>query len=550
MNKNNISFIKTIILLIVFTLIGFYFRTFNFDKITFGYDQARDLFMAMDIAIGDHIKIVGPNTDIFGLNHGVLYWYLLAPIVYFFKGNVFAVKYFLIFINLLGVFGIYYIAKNITENKYIGLIAAFIYAISYEMVLYARWISNPSPAAFTTLFVYYSYWLIIKNNKKGYLLFSIFWPLSVHFEFFLIYHLFFIIPLLWYKWFVEKNRLSLKEIVQCLSVITLIYLPFIAEQVKFHFRGIVELLKFSGKEQDLLRSFSNNLLIFLDRMVNTIYLNILGVSLFISGLVFISLIITCSYYLFFKKNNERLIVVFLFFWLISPFILFSFEKNVTNFISLGSYGGGIILISYLIFEISNKINYRSFIYIALAFVLVSNSKLLNKYSENGEELFSVQKKILLSDELKVMDFIYKDSKGKVFAINTISNPLFINTTWAYLFNWYGKNTYGYMPHWAGYPQEDVFGGNITLGLTNIHVKYAAFNQKPGTLFYLIIEPTSGIPEGYVNTIKKFEDYRTKILEEKIIGNFVVQKRVFIRDFPFLKDDIFRILKFKKTEYDK
>src|SRR5689334_8316689 len=48
----------------------------------FGFDQARDAFYAHSILFNHDFKIIGPTTDIVGVNHGVA-WYYFLSIPYF-----------------------------------------------------------------------------------------------------------------------------------------------------------------------------------------------------------------------------------------------------------------------------------------------------------------------------------------------------------------------------------------------------------------------------------------------------------------------------------
>src|SRR3989344_9078971 len=65
--------------------------------LTFGYDQARDAFIAGQILDGD-LKVFGPPSSTPGLFHGVFYYYVLA-IGYLFGENPLNAAYLIAFIN-------------------------------------------------------------------------------------------------------------------------------------------------------------------------------------------------------------------------------------------------------------------------------------------------------------------------------------------------------------------------------------------------------------------------------------------------------------------
>jgi len=131
--------------------------------------------------------------------------------------------------------------------------------------------------------------------------------------------------------------------------------------------------------------------------------------------------------------------------------------------------------------------------------------------------------MLLRDELNLIDYTYKEADGKPFSVNTVTNPLFINTTWAYLYNWYGKQKYDYLPYWRGKSQAGQLGEEV-LDNANLETK----------LHFLIIEPTQGIPEYFVNWTRIVENQRSQLIETKSFGNFIVEKRIFtaLTEKPF------------------
>ncbi|HSA83292.1 MAG TPA: hypothetical protein VLF20_00215, partial [Patescibacteria group bacterium] len=121
-------------------------------------------------------------------------------------------------------------------------------------------------------------------------------------------------------------------------------------------------------------------------------------------------------------------------------------------------------------------------------------------------------------EREVLDYIYADANKQPFVITTITNPLNINTTWSYVFTFYGKQTYGYVPSFWGDNQEG-FLGDLPM--------QQDLNEPP--LRYMIIEPEAGIQKHWVDEYTRREDLLSDVIEEKKIGNFTIQKRLFHPD---------------------
>jgi len=522
---------KSYLLLVVFFVVGLILRLIYFKEITFGWDQARDAFQAINIWSGDPIKIIGPSTaELPGLHHGPLYWYLISPFYFFSNGNVLAVRMFLILLNLVNIFIIYRFCKLLFKNEQVALLSSFFYAVSFEVSQYGRWLSNPSPALLTITLTFLGLWLVINNKNWGVAITLISWALSVHFQFFLIYQIFFILPIL--CWFYIKNSFKFnKENLIGFFGSFLVLLPFLIAEVKFKFQGLKSFKQLSDSK-DLLRSFSEVFLRFIDRIVYTFQLNLFN-NLFISGLLTILIIFLATSY-FNRKKEFKKEIIFLVLWLFSPIIIFFFDKAYAYFITIGILIPAIILTSFFINFCLKKLKYKKIILTCIVTIIfLSQFILIINQNKNGESLFSVQKKMILNDELKAIDWIYQESNGKIFAINTITNPLFINTTWAYLFNWYGKQKYSYMPIWAGYPQNGQFG---------FYTKFREDTNLKGLPFYLIIEPSTGIPDYYIKGIPLFENTRSRLIDRKKIGGFEIEKRIFINNNNFDLETAMKIIK--------
>lgn len=119
-------FSKPLFILGVILTIGIFFRLFNlWNNITFIYDQARDAQRILDITTFKNFKLVGQESDIPGVFHGVLTYYLLAPI--YFIGNYspnFAAIFFAL-INLFGVLLLYFTSLVVFNSRKIGFVAGF-----------------------------------------------------------------------------------------------------------------------------------------------------------------------------------------------------------------------------------------------------------------------------------------------------------------------------------------------------------------------------------------------------------------------------------------
>lgn len=516
-------------------LLGLVFRLIYFKEANFGWDQARDAFQAMDIWQGDSIKLIGPGTaELPGLHHGSFYWYLISPFYFFSNGNIYAVRLFLIMLNLIGVFAIFHTASLLFKNKSIALLSSLLFAMSFEAVQYARWLSNPSPALLTISLTFLGLWYVLNNKKWGIPLALISWAFSIHFQFFLVYQIVIIAPVL--IWYYRSNKhLFNKEDFLGFFGWFFVLIPFLIAEIKFKFQGL-KAFAHLFERQEQTRALGEISLAFVNRVIATFQFNILGLNHFLAGLFALTIFVSTIIYI--RKNKFKKELVFLLVWLLSPVIIAPFDKAHAYFVTVGNLSPAIILASFFFVEYGKKHRSHVLYYIFLIGVLfLGQLNLILDQNKNGESLFSVQQKMIVSDQLRVMDYVYQRSGKKPFVINTVTNPLFINTTWAYLFSWYGVSKYGYMPSWAGYPQDGQFGSST---------KFTPITDRMDKDFYVIVEPQPGIPEHMIRGVLMFEDTRSVILETKKIGEFTVQKRRFINNDTFDTDAMYGLMKRNST----
>src|SRR3989344_1764093 len=169
-------------------LLALTYRLYFFPhNIYFGFDQARDAFISSRIIAQRDILLWGPPTDISGVYHGPLYYYLIGPFYLLSHGEPWLPVAINIVINATGVFLTYLIGRDLA-NKKTGLISAFLFAISFEQYQYSYYAVDPAPGAISPLIFYYACALFFLRKKPiGLLLVSFGLATAVHFEFFLIY---------------------------------------------------------------------------------------------------------------------------------------------------------------------------------------------------------------------------------------------------------------------------------------------------------------------------------------------------------------------------
>lgn len=497
------SRMKKIHFLILFAIfgLGYYLRVMYLPQniLTFGYDQARDAVVSQQILKGD-IKIQGPPASTPGLYHGVFYYYLLAPAYFFGQGSPVAAAYWIAFLNALAVFVVFALGYLMTKKFWVGILAAFLFAVSFEATQYATWLSNPTIGVWTVPLMYLGLWLWINSkNKFAPIITVIGLGLSIQSEIFLVYH---IIPLLiWLS--VSRKNISRKQVFLFLITLSLSLSTMILNEFKFGFKSLSGLkLLAIGSEQNLAyaKSIGDYLVLYLNQIgrifaFNSYPGNIGYGGVFVFGLAVYSII---------KRDK---IGTFLATWLFSHLSIVTIGGTSTPFLMVGIGSAVSLIITYYLSKLSKPV-----IVLILAVIVFGNASIILGENPRGATLFAIQKDMLLDKQIALIDYTYKETGGKPFSVNSLTSPLWINITWAYLYQWYGEQKYGYTPCFTG---RDQVGQVMSLPACEINRNY----------HYLIIEPMGGIPREYLPLTLSEEDVISKLVEEKTFGELVVQKRL-------------------------
>lgn len=515
MKKLLVGFLKnrTPLFLIFIFLSALVIRSLYFpDNIYFGFDQARDAFESISIYKGD-LKIIGPSTAKEGLFHGPLYWYLIGPLYLLGDGNPAWPAAFLLFLNTLGVFLAFYIGK-VLFNRNVGFFAALIYAFSFEQTQYAMYFGNPASAILTILVFYLGLAIFLfRKDWKGIPIALLGLGLSVQFEFFLIYLAVVFLLLLTLspkKEFISFGR-NLRCIVFSLAALLVSLSTFILSEIKFDFRSSRVLLGMLGSAGGT-SQFRESMPIYVNRLFLQVHDNLFSFNQQVAVLIFLFLIGAFFFRLMDQRRN-----IFLLVWIFSSILLILFGIPNLYYNNIGISAGFILFFSYFLYFLFKKNKIIGWIVILV--VMTSNLSLISAQNPKGiiSDIY-VQEGMLLRRQKQAIDIIYNDAAGKPIVVSTLTMPLKINTTWAYLFNWYGKKKYGYLPYWAGEAAPGYPG----------YLPPWQSQEKDYAMFS-IIEPVRGVRGAFVNKFLEEQEQYGEVIYEKKFGDseqtqLVLQRR--------------------------
>lgn len=459
--------------------------------LNFDFEKARDLIDSMNIFLNHKLTLLGPTTEVEGIFHGPLYYYLLGLVGFLTKGAPWVGSIISFGFNLFGIFVIYYIAKEIF-NKKIGLLAAFLYTLSFESISYAYWLSNPGPSVPFIFLMFFFFYQFIKEKTDKYLSLSLFcFGLTIQFQ---ILNIIFLPALLVLYLLSTKPRINFKWIIYSLISFLLPVSSYLLFDLRHNFlmtRNFVTkmLLPHLGGGSNIWLIVKNYPLRFFGYF-STVLLPTQKWSGFFLGLLVLGVVI------FLIKKENRFLAKFFLVWLFSTLPVFFLASRMAESSAafIGVTGAVVIVFAYFLFWLWQKTKIIPTILLIL--ILASNLYAINFYLTNPQKrLFDNFQGSFLKTDLSLVDYAYESAEGKKFRVDAVTSPLLVSKLWDYLFQWRGKAKFNTLP---------VFG------------------DEAQTQF-LILEPF--VDEHWKKDAIMKADQKGKLVEEKYFSQFFIQKRI-------------------------
>lgn len=478
-----------------------------FSQLYFYYDQARDGFEAYNIWHNHDLKILGPGTDIVGVYHGALWYYFLAIPYSVSNNNPLAAA---LFCYVLLFFSAIYVAKLATalfHTEIVTRATVILYLLSPLFQIGSRWVSNPILGfLIMPMLLYYSWIYFTKKTYLSLVLWSISLGVLIQSDF---ANIFFIISIM-ILFFVFRFIPSLQQIAIFILAFSATMATYIISEIKFHARSTQAVLSYLSHH-----SGTGDLIISTEKALGKMS-DLLSVSIFPFPrlIIFIVLFFLAGLLIMKKKylRHERTEVLFLLSWMSILFLFTMFNTGISNsyFVFFPFLLPTVLLFTFFLVQIiSNKHIY----YFIIGLIIFSQVICSLRWIQTAKNILTVQDGITFSQEKRVIDETYVEAEYKPFSLNTITNPLYINTTWAYLYRFYAYPRYHYLPEWTGKDQT----GNPGIPL--------AQRTNPLPAHFLLIEPTAGIPDFFLAQEIQEENNRTVIVSEKRFHQFILQKRM-------------------------
>jgi hypothetical protein len=478
------------------------------NRFYFTVDQGRDAVYVREILTNHHLFSQGPETTIRGIYTGPLWYYFLAFGYLIGRGDPRSAVILVILVNVAAAaLFLLWLSRKI-PIKEISLIATGL-VFSWYFYDASRWSFNPFPLVALTL------WLVVllseslSGRKSAYMsgLIPLFLAVNSNLAGAAALLLFYFIV---GCYLAIKNQISGKLLIICVA-----FLPLLG--ILFTGQSVLSILTLGQK------GAGHNI------FTNLNYGNLLPSFLTIAGSTTVPevptvgfIIFTAILFLYWKIGRKtivhtRLALLSLTLLLIS-YLFFGSNKGWQDWQTVYLPTTLLITILLLVCRLPKSLAFPILSLITISQTLVFAQRYLQYLRPDSDSG-------ILENELKAIDWVYHQSDNDGFAVYTYTRSYF-DYPYQYLFWWYGRKTYGYLPcEYAQLPFSDkatYIPGYLT---------YTKPVLGCDRLRYLIIDsPTNG--EKNENWIFDFRNV-TKLIETTTIGDITVEKREVTPDYSEL-----------------
>lgn len=406
---------RTYMLLGIILLIGVFFRSYQIIE-RFGFAHDGDLYswIAKDIVVDRHFRLIGQLTSAPGIFIGGLFYYLLIPFFLLSKMDPIGTAYFAIIIGLATISSLYFVLSKLFKTG-VGLLAAFLYATSLTIVNTDRWIV---PTITTNLWVIWYFYTVIKISRGDYRvlpLLGILAGLIWHVHIALLPTLIAIPAAIYFA----KKLPNIKQVVVSFATFFVTSLPLFLFEVKHGFGQTLSLItNFTNSGDGTAGIYKLTLVLnMIIKNINTLILEpqSLNHKFYI---LFPVLLIASLLWLVNKQILSRKELVVLLLWIAGVIAFFGFSASPISEYYFSNINIIVIVIASLSFYFIFKSSLlgKAFVVGILLLFTIKNGYFL--IIQNSDHKGYIEKKA-------VVDYIYNDAREKnfpCFSINYITSP--------------------------------------------------------------------------------------------------------------------------------
>lgn len=410
------------------------------ENLFFGAEQGRDALIAESIGKLEDFVLVGPQTDIDGLFHGVWYFYALAIPYFLGQGNPLVASGVLILLSSILPVIMYGLLKDITKSWIWGIVAGLLSVISYEYITYARWLSNVTPAVPLIAFFYWNLWKYRVTKKSIWFVLAVVTSVfAAQFEIILCLLFLFVFAILWsIKWMPLPN---FKSWTVSIFITLAIFSPMILFNIRNEFITLKSAMTYltgsSEKAASHAFDLQKSLSIYAsktNRLVKNTFIPIYDWRVTVLEVT----LLAAAVWLVLKRPASRPAVILMVLWsfMTLPVIVFTQSLALTQLY----IGAGLGLIGLMVLAMQAAWEYRfgkAVVLLWVGIILSGLPIIESNLRRNSDVLFTtIQDDLNYRDQQALLKYIYTDAQGKPYRFQAFTIPYFREEGWQYLHRYF------------------------------------------------------------------------------------------------------------------
>ena len=472
---------KISLLVFVILILGMIYRIIltlggNF---LFNMDNARDMVDVREIVVLGKLRLTGPTSAIEGLYNGPAWYYLLAIPFIVTGGDPYGS---IVGEIILWAIGGFFLLKLVSSYGKAAIIAVgSVWVASNYVVLTNLYAFNPNPVILLTPLFIYSLKRYLETDRLFFslacgFLAGLFFNFEMNFGIFMPFIIIFSLILSRHH-----QMIRTKNFLFGLGAFVMMLLPQVLFDMRHQFIMTTSVLNYLDLQRasqvinPILRSS-----FMAQKFYDSILPTFMNFKLLTQTLVILFFFILFKYFknAFWKKDLTILISLLFIF---VPFFGYILIPTTVNSWHLGGVmAATILLLGFVLKKLFDSGFFGKLISVTL-FLMVVLSSVLNIINFFTKDFGKVNlDPSSIKNEIAAIDYVYQKAEGQNFKVYTYL-PSVYDYPYQYLFWWYGKKTYGYIPgEYAYSPNKPQYISNKD--------KFEGKKDNFSGLIFLIKEP--------------------------------------------------------------
>lgn len=492
---------KVYLLLFLILLVGTWLRVDGIlqNSFAFTYDVGRDLIAARNIVVNHDIMLIGPTTGLEGVFYGPWYYYILVVPFLLGNGNPQVIALFIALTGILAIAMGYLFGKRI-GGEYLGISFAGLLALAHATVGLSIQIWSPNLIPILLLISLLLVDQILRKDIRHmtYHLFALGFTLGLIIDMEIIFGLLFLPAVSILVIISKKKNIYNWRIASFFAGLFLTFLSRVIFELRHDFlmtKSLTKLTEALSPENETI-NLGVRMVMQMKQLFELYASTIVPNSIQVGYIVAIlSILVVLILYRKMSKYEKT--------WVLFSaiiFVVFLLGSTLLQRAIWSHYLTGLPVVYLLFFSLAGYAmwKYMKFpktLTLGIVFlVTISSSNPFAILESFGKPLWEGNAAVY-RNQVAVIDYVYSEAKGKPFKY-IVYTPAVHDYPYRYLFTWYGKDRYGYIPEETKAPQ-----------------------------FFVIIEPDPGYEWRQKAWIKSRENDGKVIKQEVVKGGIIVQTRV-------------------------